>query len=204
MQSSIVELLSGRVAPGTSIVCEAWIRTRRDSKAGLSFIHVSDGTSVDLLQVIAPATLPNYQEDVLRLTAGCSIVAEGKLQESQGRGQRLELVAERIDVLGWVDDPETYPLSPKHHSFEHLRKAAHLRPRSNTFGVVTRIRHALSFAIHKYFHERGFLWVHTPIITSSDSEGAGQAFTITSLNLENPPRLANGEIDFSQDLFGHL
>src|SRR5258708_39133027 len=187
----IVELLSGRVSRGTSVICGGWVRTRRDSKAGLSFIHVSDGSCFDPVQVVAKADLPNYDE-VVRLTAGCSVIVEGTLIESEGKGQRFEIVAERVEVVGWVDDPETYPLSAKHHSFEHLRKVAHLRPRSNTFGAIARLRNSLSFAIHRYFHEHGFLWIHAPIITSSDSEGAGQAFAVTSLDLEKLPHTPDG------------
>jgi asparaginyl-tRNA synthetase len=174
------------------------VRTRRDSKAGLSFIHLSDGSCFDLLQIVAPSTLSNYESDVLRITTGCSVAIEGTLKESEGKGQKYEVVADRIDVIGWVEDPETYPLAPKQHSMEHLRKVAHLRPRTNTFGAVARLRHSLSVAIHNYFHENGFLWIHTPIITSSDAEGAGQAFAVSSQDLEHPP------LDFSKELFGRI
>jgi len=196
--TAIVEIISGGIAPGSRVSAQGWVRTRRDSKAGLSFIHLSDGSCFDLLQIVAPATLANYESDILRITTGCSIVVEGTLQESEGKGQRFEVVADRIDVVGWIDDPETYPLAPKQHSFEHLRKVAHLRPRTNTFGAVARLRHSLSFAIHKYFHEHGFLWIHTPIITSSDAEGAGQAFAVSSQDLEHPP------LDFSKELFARI
>ena len=199
----VVDLLSGRVSPGASVICRGWVRTRRDSKAGLSFIHVSDGSCFDPMQVVAKADLPNYDE-IVRLTAGCSVIVEGTLVESEGKGQRFEIVAGRVEVVGWVEDPETYPLSPKHHSFEHLRKVAHLRPRSNTFGAIARLRNSLSFAIHRYFHEHGFLWIHAPIITSSDSEGAGQAFAVTSLDLEKLPHLPDGKVDFNQELLGRL
>jgi asparaginyl-tRNA synthetase len=204
MAELISELLSGQVRIGASVTCKGWVRTRRDSKAGLSFIHVSDGSCFAPIQIVAKADLPNYESDVLRLSAGCSVIINGLLSESQGKGQRFEIVADKIDVLGWVEDPETYPLSPKQHSFEHLRRVAHLRPRSNTFGAVARLRNSLSIGIHKYLQDRGFLWVHTPIITSSDSEGAGQAFAVTSLDLQQPPLLPEGGVDFASDLFGRL
>ncbi len=203
-QLSIAELLSGRVEIGTAVTCKGWVRTRRDSKAGLSFIHLSDGSCFAPMQVVAKATLPNYESEILKVTTGCSVVASGTLTASEGKGQRYELVADRVEVVGWVDDPETYPLSPKQHSFEYLRRVAHLRVRSNTFGAMARLRNSLSIAIHNYFHQNGFLWIHTPILTSSDTEGAGEAFAATSLNLEDPPRTPGGRIDFSQDLFGRL
>ena len=196
--TAIADILSGRVAPGSKVIAKGWVRTRRDSKAGLSFIHLSDGSSFDLLQIVAAATLTNYESEILKISTGCAIVAEGTLKESEGKGQKYEVAAERIEVLGWVDDPETYPVSPKHHSFEYLRTIAHLRPRTNTFGAVARLRHSLSFAIHKYFHEHGFLWIHTPIITSSDAEGAGQAFAVSSQDLEH------GAIDPSKELFARI
>jgi len=196
--TAIVDVLSGQIATGAKISARGWVRTRRDSKAGLSFIHLSDGSCFDLLQIVAPSTLANYESDVLRITTGCSIVVEGTLKESEGKGQKYEVVADRIEVIGWVDDPETYPLAPKQHSMEHLRKVAHLRPRTNTFGAVARLRHSLSLAIHNYFHENGFLWIHTPIITSSDAEGAGQAFAVSSQDVEHQP------YDPVNELFGRI
>ena len=196
--TAIVDILSGKIAPGSNVSARGWVRTRRDSKAGLSFIHLSDGSCFDLLQIVAPSTLANYESEILKITTGCSIAIEGTLKESEGKGQRFEVAADRIEVLGWVDDPETYPLAPKQHSFEHLRKVAHLRSRTNTFGAVARLRHSLSFAIHKYFHEHGFLWIHTPIITSSDAEGAGQAFAVSSQELEHQP------LDVTKELFGRI
>ena len=196
--TAIVEILSGKIATGAKVSARGWVRTRRDSKAGLSFIHLSDGSCFDLLQIVAPSTLANYESDVLRITTGCSIAIEGTLKESEGKGQKYEIAADRIDVIGWVDDPETYPLAPKQHSMEHLRKIAHLRPRTNTFGAVARLRHSLSLAIHNYFHENGFLWIHTPIITSSDAEGAGQAFAVSSQDIEHQP------YDPAKELFGRI
>jgi asparaginyl-tRNA synthetase len=190
---SIVEVLSGRFAVGERVEVAGWVRTRRDSKAGLSFIHLSDGSCFDALQLVAPQTLPNYGSEVLKLTAGCSVRAVGTLAQSQGKGQSVELAVEELVVAGWVEDPEHYPLAPKRHSNEYLREVAHLRPRTNTFGAVARVRHALSQAIHRFFHERGFLWVHTPIITASDCEGAGEMFRVSTLDKTNEGAGADGD-----------
>jgi asparaginyl-tRNA synthetase len=201
----ISALLKGQLPIGSRVTVRGWVRTRRDSKAGLSFIHVHDGSSFDPIQVIAPAQLPNYESDVLRLTTGCAVVASGLLAQSQGQGQAVELQADRVEVVGWVDDPEAYPIQPKRTSFEHLREVAHLRPRTNTLGAVARVRHCLSMAIHRYFHEHGFFWVHTPIITASDAEGAGEMFRVSTLDLAKVsaiPRTPDGRTDFSQDFFG--
>ncbi|GAB4358863.1 MAG: asparagine--tRNA ligase [Gammaproteobacteria bacterium] len=198
----IVDALKGRIPVGTEIRVEGWVRTRRDSKQGLSFIHVHDGSSFDPIQVVAPAELPNYQSEVRHLTAGCSIVATGELVPSQGKGQAVELQARDIRVVGWVDDPDTYPMAAKRHTLEHLREHAHLRPRTNIISAVTRVRHAVAQAIHRYFHENGFYWINTPIITRSDCEGAGELFRVSTLDLANLPRDEAGSIDFSQDFFG--
>jgi asparaginyl-tRNA synthetase len=187
---------------GSRVTVQGWVRTRRDSKAGVSFIHLHDGSCFAPLQIIAEKTLPNYEDEILKVTAGCALVAEGELVASSGKGQTVELKAARIDVVGWVDDPDTYPISPKRHTFEYLRTVAHLRPRTNTFGAVTRVRHCLSLAIHRFFHERGFYWIHTPIITASDAEGAGEMFRVSTLDLANLPRTPDGQVDFSQDFFG--
>lgn len=187
---------------GTTVRVQGWIKTRRDSKAGLSFIHVSDGSHFDPLQVVAPAELPNYESEILAAGTGCSVVATGELVESQGKGQRVELRASSVEIVGFVDDPDTYPVSAKRHSFEYLRDVAHLRVRTNTFGAVARVRNFLAQAINRYFDQRGYLWVHTPIITASDCEGAGQIFRVSTLDAANPPRTADGAVDFSQDFFG--
>ncbi len=186
--------------PGTYVVAMGWVRTRRDSKGGFSFIEINDGSCLKGLQIIADQTLPNYRDDVLRLQTGCSIRAVGTLAESPGKGQALELRAEEIQVFGWAD-PEVYPLQKKRHSFEFLRTIAHLRPRTNTFGAVARVRNAISRAIHDFFQERGFIYLHTPIITGSDCEGAGEMFRVTTLDLDHIPR-KEGMIDYSQDFFG--
>lgn len=179
---SIAEVLSGQLGVGSAAAVSGWVRTRRDSKAGLSFVHLSDGSCFDALQLVVPSSLENYESEVLSVTTGCSVQARGTLSESRGKGQKLELAVDELRVVGWVDDPERYPLAPKRHSNEYLREVAHLRPRTNTFGAVARVRHALSRAIHRFFDERGFLWVHTPIITASDCEGAGEMFRVSTLD----------------------
>ena len=176
------------------------VRTRRDSKGGFSFIEVNDGSCLSNMQIVADANLPNYNDDILKLQAGCSISVAGTLTASQGKGQSVELQADQVDVLGWAD-PDLYPLQKKRHSFEFLRTIAHLRPRTNTFGAITRIRNAMSMAIHTFFQERGFLYIHTPIITGSDCEGAGEMFRVTSFDLDHVPS-KNGHADFEKDFFG--
>jgi asparaginyl-tRNA synthetase len=198
----ISALLKGHAAVGSQVTVRGWVRTRRDSKAGLSFLHVHDGSCFDPIQVVAPANLANYESEVRKLTTGCSVVATGTLAASQGQGQAVEIQAESVEVVGWVDDPEGYPIQPKKASFEYLRDVAHLRPRTNTLGAIARVRHCLSMAIHRYFHEHGFFWVHTPIITASDAEGAGEMFRVSTLDLANLPRTPEGRIDFAQDFFG--
>ena len=198
----ISDIVSGRVKADEIVTVKGWVRTRRDSKAGFSFVSINDGSCFGSLQVVAPRALDNYESEVLRLTAGCSVIATGKLVQSQGKGQSYEIQADQVQVVGWVDDPDTYPISPKQHSYEYLREVAHLRPRTNTFGAVTRVRHCLSQAVHRFFHENGFYWIHTPIITASDAEGAGAMFRVSTLDLANPPRTPDGKIDFSQDFFG--
>jgi asparaginyl-tRNA synthetase len=194
----IAAILEGKVPVGAHVTVEGWVRTRRDSKSGggLSFIALHDGSCFDPIQVVARASLANYAADVLRITTGCSVVATGTLVESKGAGQAVEVQADRVDVVGWVDDPETYPLAPKQHSFEYLREIAHLRARTNTFGAVTRVRHCLAMAVHRFFDERGFFWVHTPIITANDAEGAGAMFRVSTLDR------VNGHADPSEDFFG--
>lgn len=194
--------LAGKVAPGTEVTLQGWIRTRRDSKAGISFLAVTDGSSFDALQVVAPNTLPNYASEIQKLTTGCSVVCHGVLVASQGKGQSVEVQASKVEVLGLVEDPDTYPVQPKQHSLEFLREVAHLRPRTNTFGAIARVRHTIAQAIHRFFHEQGFFWVNTPIITASDAEGAGQMFRVSTLDLQNLPRNDQGAIDFKKDFFG--
>ncbi len=201
-QAPIQTILDGRVEPGSPITVSGWVRTRRDSKAGFSFIHLNDGSCFDNLQIVAGQDLPNYVDEIRHLTSGCSVRCSGTVVESKGRGQSLEIQAAEIEVLGWVTDPDTYPVQPKRHSFEFLRSVAHLRPRTNTFGAVTRVRHAAARAIHEYFDRNGFFWINTPIITASDAEGAGELFRVSTLDLANLPRDADGEVDFGRDFFG--
>ena len=203
--ADISALLKGQTPVGTQVTVRGWVRTRRDSKAGLSFIHLHDGSCFDPIQVVAPAQLPNYESEIKKLTSGCAVIASGVLVQSQGQGQSVEVQADAVEVVGWVDDPDTYPIQPKRASFEYLREVAHLRPRTNTLGAVARVRHCLSMAIHRYFHEHGFFWVHTPIVTASDAEGAGEMFRVSTLDLANLsaiPRTPEGRTDFSQDFFG--
>jgi asparaginyl-tRNA synthetase len=203
--AAVSAILKGTIPLGSRVTVQGWVRTRRDSKAGLSFVHVHDGSCFDPIQVVVPAQVPNYHDEVLKLTSGCAVSATGTLVRSQGQGQAVELQAERIDIVGWVDDPEAYPIQPKKTSFEYLREVAHLRPRTNTLGAVARVRHHLSMAIHRFFHEHGFFWVHTPIVTASDAEGAGEMFRVSTLDLANLaaiPRTPDGRTDFSHDFFG--
>jgi asparaginyl-tRNA synthetase len=194
--------LGGGLDARAEVRVRGWVRTRRDSKAGVSFIHVSDGSCFDPIQVVAPSSLSNYASEVLKVTAGCAVDVVGILVPSQGQGQKVEIQASELQVVGWVADPEKYPMQPKHHSLEFLREVAHLRPRSNTFGAVARVRHTMAQAIHRYFHEQGFVWVNTPIITTSDCEGAGHLFRVSTLDFANMPRTADGQVDFAHDFFG--
>jgi asparaginyl-tRNA synthetase len=204
MQSSysISTLLKGQVSVPAPIEVRGWLRTRRDSKGGFSFLEVNDGSCFGSIQVVVPGELPNYQNEILKLSTGCSLLIKGKLVASQGKGQSVEVQAESVEVIGWVDEPETYPVSKKGHTYEFLRTVAHLRPRTNTFGAVARIRNSLAQAIHRFFHQEGFFWVHTPIITASDCEGAGEMFRVSTLDQMNLPKTANGKIDYTKDFFG--
>lgn len=199
---SVKDVLNHQCAVGDTITVGGWIRTRRDSKAGFSFLAVNDGSCFNNLQVVAPADLENYESDILKLTTSCSVMVEGTLVESQGQGQDVELKATKVQVLGFVEDPDTYPMSAKRHSVEYLREYAHLRPRTNLIGAVMRIRNSLAYALHSFFQERGFMWVSTPLITASDCEGAGEMFTVTNFNLDDLPKNDQGKVDYSQDFFG--
>ena len=199
---SINQLLLDTVAAGSEVTIRGWVRSRRDSKAGISFLHVHDGSCFSPLQAVIPSELSNYEQDVLKLCAGCSVIVTGQLVESEGKGQKYEVQATNVKVVGWVDDPETYPVAKKRHTFEYLRTVAHLRPRTNAFGAITRVRTSLANAIHRYFHEREFHWINTPILTSSDCEGAGEMFRVSTLDMANPPKTDTGAIDYSQDFFG--
>src|SRR5215207_2577727 len=185
-------ILAGEAPKDAAVAVRGWVRTRRDSKAGISFGHLSDGSSFHPIQVVAPNTLPNYVDEVLKLTAGCAAEATGTIVPSQGKGQAFEMQASTVKVIGWVDDPDTYPIQPKPHTMEFLREVAHLRPRTNVIGAATRVRHTLASAIHRFFDEKGFVWVNTPIITASDAEGAGALFRVSTLDFANPPRTVDG------------
>ena len=197
-----LDILSGRAAQDAPVTLKGWVRTRRDSKAGISFIHVSDGSCFHPVQVVAPATLANYASEVMHLTAGCALEATGSIVPSPAKGQPFEMQASEIKVLGWVEDPDTYPIQPKPHTMEYLREVAHLRPRTNVIGATTRVRHSVAQAIHRFFHEHGFVWINTPIITSADAEGAGELFRVSTLDLANLPRTPEGKVDYAQDFFG--
>jgi len=198
----VADVLHGRVAVDSEVTVRGWVRTRRDSKAGLSFIAVYDGSCFNPVQAVVNNSLNNYQDEVLRLTTGCSVIVTGKVVESPGEGQAFELQATQIEVTGWVDDPDTYPMAAKRHSIEYLREVAHLRPRTNIVGAVARVRHTLAQALHRFFHENGYFWVSTPLITASDTEGAGEMFRVSTLDLENLPRDPQGKVDFDKDFFG--
>ncbi|GFD84901.1 asparagine--tRNA ligase [Alteromonas sp. KUL150] len=197
----VVDVLKGKYAVGESVTVKGWVRTRRDSKAGLSFIALHDGSCFDPVQVIALNSLSNYA-DIQRLTAGCSLSVTGTVKESQGQGQALEIEATEVEIVGLVENPDTYPMAAKRHSIEYLREYAHLRPRTNVIGAVTRVRNCLSQAIHRFFHEKGYYWISTPILTASDTEGAGEMFRVSTLDMMNLPRDDKGNVDYSEDFFG--
>ena len=198
----VADVLHGRVAVDSEVTVRGWVRTRRDSKAGISFIAVYDGSCFNPVQAVVNNSLNNYQEEVLRLTTGCSVVITGKVVESPGEGQSFEIQATQVEVIGWVDDPDTYPMAAKRHSIEYLREVAHLRPRTNLIGAVARVRHTLAQALHRFFDEQGFFWVSTPLITASDTEGAGEMFRVSTLDLENLPRTPEGKVNYDEDFFG--
>jgi asparaginyl-tRNA synthetase len=201
-QFNVRAVLSGQAPADAPVTVKGWLRTRRDSKAGISFLHLTDGSAFHPLQVVAPNTLSNYQSEILKLTAGCAVQATGSIVPSPAKGQPFEMQASAVEVIGWVDDPDTYPIQPKPHTMEFLREVAHLRPRTNVIGAATRVRHTLAQAVHRFFDQNGYLWVNTPIITSSDAEGAGALFRVSTLDLANLPRTPDGKIDFAQDFFG--
>ncbi|MFM2483581.1 asparagine--tRNA ligase [Celerinatantimonas yamalensis] len=200
--TSVADLLTGKRQSGEQVTVKGWIRTRRDSKAGISFLAIHDGSCFHPIQAVVPNSLDNYQDEVTRLTTGCSVTVSGTLVESLGEGQAFEIQAEQVDVLGWVENPDSYPMAAKRHSIEYLREYSHLRARTNVIGAVTRIRNCLSQAMHRFFHEQGYYWISTPIITANDCEGAGEMFRVSTLDLANLPRTEQGDVDFSEDFFG--
>ncbi|KTC85334.1 MULTISPECIES: asparagine--tRNA ligase [Legionella] len=199
---TVKQCLDGEIHVDETVTVRGWIKTRRDSKTGLSFISLHDGSCFSPIQIVATDSLANYHQEIIKLTAGCAIIATGKLVASQGKGQAFEIQAESIEVVGWVENPDSYPIQAKRHTLEFLREVAHLRPRTNTISAVTRVRHCLAQAIHQFFSDRGYFWVHTPIITASDCEGAGEMFRVSTLDLFNIPKTLQGQIDYSKDFFG--
>lgn len=203
----MVDMVTRRIAdilkngqPDESVTIQGWVRTKRELK-GFSFIEVNDGSSLAGLQAVMDADLPNYESNLKQLGTGASVQITGKLVESPGKGQKIEIKADSVTIYGEAD-PETYPLQKKRHSFEFLRTISHLRSRTNTLGAVFRVRNACATAIHQFFQEKNFLWIHSPIITASDCEGAGELFTVTNLDLNNLPKNDQGKVDYSQDFFG--
>ncbi len=187
-------------AIGSSAKIQGWVRTRRDSKAGFSFIEINDGSSQGNIQIVVPGEMENYESEVKSLTAGCSISAIGEIKESGGRGQATEMLADSIEIHGWAD-PDTYPLQKKRHSMEKLRQWAHLRPRTNTFGAVARTRNCICNSIHQFFQEQAFLYINTPIITASDCEGAGEMFQVTTMKLDQIAKQQIQELNYKFDFF---
>jgi asparaginyl-tRNA synthetase len=199
--TSVADVLKERVDVGSEILLQGWVRTRRTSKAGITFIELNDGSSLLGVQIVVPESAANYDSEIVKLSAGCAIEAKGIVVASEGSGQSLEIQSSDVVVHGWVEDPETYPIAKKRHTFEYLRSQAHLRPRTNAIGAVTRLRNTVANAIHNYFYQEGFCWINTPLITSSDCEGAGEMFRVSTLDLANLPRNDKGGIDFSKDFF---
>lgn len=197
IRTKVKDLL--RQEPGKDVLAKGWVRTKRGNK-NVSFIALNDGSTINNIQVVVDAGKFN-EEQLKKITTGACIGVTGALVASLGSGQSVEIQAKEIEIFGEAD-PETYPLQKKGHTMEFLRSIAHLRPRTNTFGAVLRIRHAMAFAIHKYFNDKGFVYLHTPLITASDCEGAGEMFQVTTLDMKNPPLKEDGSIDYSQDFFG--
>jgi len=195
-------VLNRETAIGSTVEIAGWLRSVRTSKGGFAFLSLHDGSCFDALQVVAAAALPNYETEVTTLTTGCAVQVTGTVVASQGKNQDLEIQASAVTLIGGIDDPETYPIAKKRHTFEYLRSVAHLRPRTNTFGAIARVRNSIAQAVHNYFHRHGFVWVNTPIITASDCEGAGQLFRVSTLDALNPPRTNVNTVDFEQDFFG--
>ncbi len=201
MQRELIKHVLERDDFGSTVTVAGWVRTRRDSKGGFSFIELTDGSIITGLQVIADNELPNYESAVLRLSIGSAVRITGTLTESPAKGQRIEIKATEVEPFG-LADPETYPLQKKRVSFERLREIAHLRPRTNTIGAVTRVRNSLSYATHRFYQDRDFLYLNTPLITASDAEGAGSMFRVSTIDPATAPRTSDGEIDYAEDFFG--
>src|SRR5947209_19596304 len=188
-------------AVGRDVRLQGWVRTRRDSKGGFSFLELNDGSCQANIQIVADGKLPNYESEIKRLAAGCSVTVEGQVRQSPAKGQPTEVHAQSIVVHGWAD-PESYPLQKKNHSWEFLRTIAHLRPRTNTFGAIARLRNQVCRSIHDFFQEQGFLYIHSPIITASDCEGAGALFRVSTIDPAEPPKAEGGKgVDYTKDFF---
>ncbi len=198
----VTDVLSGKLAVDSEVTVRGWIRSRRDSKAGISFLAIYDGSCFDPIQAVVPNDLNNYNEEVLKLTTGCSVEVTGTIVASPAQGQDFELAATAVKVVGLVEDPDTYPMAKTRHSIEYLREVAHLRPRTNVIGAVARVRNCLSQAIHRFYHEQGYLWMSAPLITSSDAEGAGEMFRVSTLDHANVPLDDKGNVDYDKDFFG--
>ena len=200
MKRTLIKNALNDLAPGSQVTLAGWVRTVRTSGGGFSFLAINDGSCHATIQVVADGSLANYESEVLRLTAGCSVAVMGELVESPAKGQRVEVRAAEVRVFG-LADADNYPIQPKRHTFEFLRCQAHLRARTNTFGSIARVRNRICSAIHEFFQQRGFLYVHTPLITANDCEGAGQMFRVTTLDVDAPPRTPEGKIDWTKDFF---
>lgn len=199
---SVKQLLNTAPNSNLEVEIKGWVRSKRDSKANISFIALSDGSCFDTLQIVAQNKLENYTSDIVRLTKDCAIIVKGKVVPSLGGGQLIEILAESIEVVGWVERPDTYPVSLKRHSVEYLREVPHLRIRTSLIAAAMRIRNTVCHSIHEYLQQNSFYWVHTPIITTADCEGAGELFNVTLFDIANPPKDAAGKIDYKQDFFG--
>ncbi|ASK78647.1 asparagine--tRNA ligase [Paraphotobacterium marinum] len=198
---SIKEILKNSEHVNQEVIIKGWVRSKRDSKAGFSFLAVYDGSCFDPIQVVTPNELQNY-DDILKLTTGCAVEIKGKLITSPAKGQEYEVQANEVSIVGWVENPESYPLAKTRQSIEFLREVAHLRPRSNLIGAVARVRNCISQSIHQFFNQEGFLWVASPLITSSDAEGAGEMFKVSTLDFQNIPKTADNKVDYDKDFFG--
>jgi asparaginyl-tRNA synthetase len=197
-KTSIKSVIEHTTPNGSQVIIEGWVRSRRTSKGGFSFVHVNDGSCFASLQIVADEKLSNYASEVIELGTGCAVRITGTVAASEGKGQDREVQADSVEVLGWIDDPETYPIAKKQHTFEYLRTVAHLRPRTNTFGAIARVRNAIAWAVHDYFNRNGFLWVNTPIITANDCEGAGELFRVSTLDQVN----RTSSSPYAEDFFG--
>ncbi|MCU4136872.1 asparagine--tRNA ligase [Buchnera aphidicola (Sitobion miscanthi)] len=199
---SISDIYKDNIIVNSSVTIYGWVRSRRSSQSGFSFITVYDGSCFDSIQVIAKKSLSNYDQEILHLSTGCSVMLTGVLILSIGNKQKYEIQLKKIDILGWIENPDTYPISSKKHSLEYLREVAHLRSRTNLIGVIARIRNHTLQSLHKFFYKNDYYWVPTPIITSLNTEGAGEMFRVSTLDMKNIPKNKDGSVDFKKDFFG--